>query len=108
MLNRASKECETKLENQSRALKQAELDASRARRLLEFHERQEKRRLEDQAQEAARATREAEEGLLKARNELIAEIRAECQVWKDRARGAEEALHKEQTQNRKGRIVLYL
>lgn len=89
-------------------MKQAELDASRARRLSEFNERQERRQLEFQAQEAARATREAEAGFLKARNELIDEIRAECQMWKDRARRAEEALDKEQTRNREGRIVLYL
>lgn len=108
MLHRATKECETKLENQSRAMKQAELDASRARRLFEFNERQERRQLEFQAQEATRASREAEEGFLKARNELLAEIQVECQIWKDRARRAEEALDKEQTRNREGRIMLYL
>lgn len=108
VLHRASKECERKLENQSSAMKQAEPDASRARRLLELNERQERRQLEFQAQEAAKAAKEAEAGLLKARNELLAQIQAECQVWKDRARRAEEALDKEQTRNREGRIVLYL
>lgn len=64
LLHRASKESERKLENQSKIMKQAELDASRARKLFEYNERQERRQLESQAQEAARAAKEAEKGLL--------------------------------------------
>ena len=89
-------------------MKQAEPDASRARRLAEHNERQERRlaehnerherrQLEFQAQEAANANREAEAGLLHARNDLIDQIRAKCAVWKDRAMRAEAALDKEQT-----------
>lgn len=89
-------------------MKQAELDASRSRRLAEHNERQERRQLEFQAQKAAKATREAEAGFLNASNELIDEIRAECTIWKDRAMRAEAALDKEQTRNREGRIRLYL
>lgn len=107
MLHRASKDCERKLENQSKAMKQAELEASRARRLFEFNTRQERRQIELEAQEAARATREAEKGFQEAKNEL-ALVKAECQMWKDRATRAEETLEKEQTRNREGRIVLYL
>ena len=107
LLHRASKECERRLESQSKAMKQAVLDASRARRLFENNERQERRQREFQAQEAARAAKEAEKGLLEARNEL-AQVQAECQMWKDRATRAEETFDKEQTRNREGRIVLYL
>lgn len=89
-------------------MKQAELDASRARKLFEFNERQERRQLNFQAQDAARATREAEESLLQARNGLFARVEAECEMWKERAMRAEERLDKEQTLNREGRIVLYL
>lgn len=89
-------------------MKQAKLDASRARRLFEFNQRQERRQLEFKAHETARATREAEESLLQARNQLLARIEAECKMWKKRAMRAEERLDKEQTRNKEGRIVLYL
>lgn len=79
LLYRASRECETKLENKSRAMRQAELDTSRARRLFEFNERQERRRIEFEEQEAARATREAKKGFLEAKNELV-QVQAECQM----------------------------
>lgn len=88
-------------------MKQAELDASRARILFELKERQERNQIELEAQEAARATREAEKGILETKNELI-QVQAECQMWKDRAKRAEESLDKEQTRNREGRVVLYL
>lgn len=87
-------------------MKQAELDASRARKLFEFNGRQERRQLEFKAQEAARATREAEESLLQVRNELFARVEAECEIWKERAMRAEERLDKEQTRNREERIGL--
>ena len=88
-------------------MKQAELDASRARRLFEIKNRQERRQIEFGAQEAARAPRKAEKGFQEATNEL-SQVKAECQMWKDPARRAEEILDKEQTCNREGRIVLYL
>lgn len=89
-------------------MKQVKLDSSRARRLFEFNERQERRQLEFKAQETARATRKAEESLLEARNQLLARVEAECEMWKERAMRAEERLDKEQTRNKEGRIVLYL
>lgn len=88
-------------------MKQAEQDASRARILFELKERQERNQIELEAQEAARATREAEKGFLEAKNELV-QVQAECQMWKDRAKRAEESLDKEKTRNREGRVVLYL
>lgn len=88
-------------------MKQAELDASRARRLFEFNERQERRQIEFEAQEAARAIREDEKGFLEARIEL-AQVEAECKMWKDWAVKAEETLEKERTRNKEGRIVLYV
>lgn len=45
----------------------------------------------------AGATREAEERLLQARNELLARVKAECEMWKERAMRAEERPDKEQT-----------
>lgn len=86
----------------------AELNASRSRRLFELNEWQERRKLKIQSKEAPKATREAEEDLLEGKNELLAQVQVECQMWKDRARKAEETLEKDQTRSKKRRSVLYL
>lgn len=96
LLHKTSKECEKKLDNESRAMQQAELEASRDRRQFEFHARQ-KRRMELD-----------KKSLVEVKKSVFARVEAKCQMWRDRATRVEKTLDKEQNRNREGRIVLYL